>query len=189
MLRSNLCDFSDPDIVVKGTVTVTDPNNNAYDKKLAFKNNASFMSCISKINNTLIDDTEDLDIVMPMYNLLEQSKNYSVTTGSFWNYYSDEPNSGLDGAGNTISYSIKHSKSFDYKTSITGKLEGKNTEKVAETVVPLKYLSNFWRSLDKPLINCEINLILTWSKNCVLTRKQQELVIIELIIQQMQHLK
>ena len=71
MLRSNLCDFSDPDIVVKGTVTVTDPNNNAYDKKLAFKNNASFMSCISKINNTLIDDTEDLDIVMPMYNLLE----------------------------------------------------------------------------------------------------------------------
>ena len=106
MLRSNLCDLSDPDIVAKGTVTITDPNNNAYDKKLAFKNNGSFMSCISKINKTLIDDTEDLDIVMPMYNLLEYSKNYSITTESFWNCYSDEPNSGLGGAGNAISYSF-----------------------------------------------------------------------------------
>ena len=73
-------------------------------KKLSFKNNASFISCISKVNNTLIDDTEDLDIVMPMYNLLEYSKNYSKTRGSFWNYYRDEPNSCLRGAGNYISY-------------------------------------------------------------------------------------
>ena len=69
----------------------------------------------------------------------------------------DEPNSG---AIKNINYSIKDSKSFDYKTSITGKLEGHNTEKV----VPLKHLSNFWRTLDMSLINCEINLILTWSK-------------------------
>ena len=73
-------------------------------KKLSFKNNASFISCISKVNNTLIDDTEDLDIVMPMYNLLEYSKNYSKTRGSFWNYYRDEPNSCLGVAGNYMSY-------------------------------------------------------------------------------------
>ena len=107
---------------------------------------------------------------MPMYNLLEYSKNYRKTTGSFWDYYRDEPNSGLGGNNNNAKFSIKDSKSFDYKTSITGKLEGKNKEKEVE-IVPLKYLSNFWRTLDIPLINCEINLILTWSKNCVLTSK------------------
>ena len=161
MLRSDLCDYSDACIVVKGTITVTDPNNANYDKKLAFKNNAPFTSCISKINNTLIDNAEDLDIVMPMYNLLEYSKNYRKTTGNFWNYYRDEPNSGLGGDNNNVNYSIKDSKSFDYKTSITGKLEGNNTEKEVEIVVPLKYLSNFWRTLNMPLINCKINLILT----------------------------
>ena len=112
-------------------------------KKLAFKNNAPFVSCISKINNTLINNAEDLDILMPMYNLLEYSKSYSKTTGSFCNYYRDEPNSGLGGADNNISYSIKDSKSFDYKTSIAGKLEGNNTEKEAETVVPLKTFKQF----------------------------------------------
>ena len=66
MLRSDLCDFSDAYIVVKGTITVTNPVNDAYDKKLAFKNNAPFVSCISKINNTLIDNAEELDIVMPI---------------------------------------------------------------------------------------------------------------------------
>ena len=152
MLRSDLCDFSDAYIVVKETFTVTDPNNDAYDKKLAFKNNAPFVSCISKINNILIDNAEDLDIVMPMYNLLEYSKNYSKTTGSLWNYYRDEPNRG---ANNNINYSIKDSKSFDYKTSITGKLEGNNTEKEVEIVVPLTHLSNFWRTIDIPLINSE----------------------------------
>ena len=126
MLRSDLYDFSDVYVVVKGTITVTNPNNNAYDKKLAFKNYAPFVSCISKINNTLIDNAEDLDVVMPMYNWLEYSKNYSKTTGSFWNCYRDEPNSG---ANNNINYSIKDSKSFDNKTSIIGKLEGNNTEK------------------------------------------------------------
>ena len=103
--------------------------------------------------------------------MLEYSKNYSKTAGSFWNYYRDKPNSGLGGVDNNINYSIKDSKSFNYKTSITGKLEGCDTEKEAEIVVPLKHLSNFWRTLDMPLINCEINLILTWSENCVLTSK------------------
>ena len=104
MLRSDLCDYSDAYIVVKGDITVTDPNNNAYDKKLAFENNAPFISCILKINSTLIDNAEYLDIVMPMYNLIEYSKNYSKTTGSLWNYYRDEPNSGAEGNTN---YSVK----------------------------------------------------------------------------------
>ena len=107
-------------------------------KRLAFENNAPFVSCISKINNTLINNAKDLGILMPM---LEYSKNYSKT--SFWNYYRDEPNSGLGGADNNINYSIKDSKSFDYKTNIAGKLEGNKTEKEAETVVPLKTFKQF----------------------------------------------
>ena len=96
MLRSDSCNFSDVYIVVKGTIAVTNPDNDAYDKKLALKNSAPFVSYISKINNTLIDNAEDLDVVMPMYNLLEYSKNYSKTTGSFWNYNKDEPNNRAD---------------------------------------------------------------------------------------------
>ena len=160
MLRSDLCDYSDAYIVVKGTITVTRPGSIMYDKKLAFKNNAPFTSCISKINNTLIDNAEDLDIVMPMYNLLEYSKNYRKTTGSLWNYYRDEPNSGIGGRNNNVNYSIQYSKSFDYKASITGILEDIDRTKDVEIVVPLKYLSNFWRTLDIPLLNCEINFIL-----------------------------
>ena len=104
-----------------------------------------------------------------MYNLSKCNKNYRKTTGSFWNYYRDEPNSCRGDENNNVNYPIKDSKSFDYKTSITGKLEGHNTEKQVGIVVSLKYLSNFWRAIDMPLIKCEINLILTWSENCVLT--------------------
>ena len=73
MLRSDLCNFSDLYIIVKGSFTVTNPNSNAYDKKLAFMNNSPFVSCISKIINALIDIAEDIDTVMRMYNLLEHS--------------------------------------------------------------------------------------------------------------------
>ena len=76
MLRSDLCYFIDTYIIVKETFTVTNPNKNAYDKKLAFKNNARFVSCISRMKNTLIDNAENLDIVMSLYKLLEYSKNY-----------------------------------------------------------------------------------------------------------------
>ena len=104
-----------------------------------------------------------------MYNLIESSKNYSKTSGSSWNYYRDKSNSRAE---EYINYSIKNSKSFDYKTNITGKLEDGNAEKEnVEIVVPLKYLSNFWRTLDFPLINCEESLILTWSENYVITSK------------------
>ena len=120
MLKSDLCDFSDAYIVVKRDITLTKAANRDFidvrNRFFGFKNNVPFTNSISKINNVLIDNAEDLDIVMPMYNLLEYSKNYSKTTGSFWNYYRDEPNSGVN---NNINYSIKDSKSFDYKASIT----------------------------------------------------------------------
>ena len=152
MLRSDLCDFSDAYIVVKGTITVTDPHNDAYDNKLAFENNAAFVSCISKINNTLIDNAEDLDIVMLMYNLTEYSKNYSKTTRSLWNYYRDEPNNGLGSADNNVNYSIKYSKSFDYKTSITGELEVNNTEKKSWNCCAIKafkqFPENIWHTIN-----------------------------------------
>ena len=91
MLRSNLCDYSDVYIVVKRTITVKGTEDaNKRNKKLAFKNNNLFISRILRINNTLIYNAEDIDIVMPMYNLLEYSENYSMTSGGLWNYYRDE---------------------------------------------------------------------------------------------------
>ena len=164
---------------MKGDITLKRTNGRGIiyirNRFLAFKKNAPFTNCISKINNVLIDNAEVLDIVMPMYNLLEYSKNYRKTTGSLSNYYRDEPNNPL--ADNCSADPITNSESFKYKSSILGKTSNANqdigqgnkkTKKNLEIVVPLKYLSNFWRSLDMPLINCEISLTLTWSKNCVL---------------------
>ena len=92
MLRSDLCDYSDAYVWVKRKITVTDPNNNAnFERRLTFKNNAPFNSCISKINGELVENAEDLDIVILMYNLLEYSNNYEKTSGSLFNYYRDEP--------------------------------------------------------------------------------------------------
>ena len=110
MLRSDLCDYSDAYIIVKGTITVVRPNNAKRNKAVTFKNNAPFINCNSKINGIKIDNAEDLDVVMPMYNLLEYSKNYKKMTGSLWNYYRDEQTNPLS----------SNSKSFKYKTSITG---------------------------------------------------------------------
>ena len=160
MLRSDLCDFNDAYIVVKGDITLEGANNaNKRNTNLAFKNNATFINSIPKINGVKIENAEDLDVVMPMYNLLEYSKNYRKTTGSLWNYYRDEPSNPLS----------SNSESFKYKTNIVGKTPENNDSLTnAKVVIPLKHLSNFWRSLDIPLIDCEIKLILTWSKNCVL---------------------
>ena len=91
MLRSDLCDSSNAYIVVKETITVTGTNNRSKKSRpLAFKNNAPIISSISKINITLIDNAEDLDAAVPMYNLMEYSKNYRKRVGSLWNYYRDE---------------------------------------------------------------------------------------------------
>ena len=127
------------------------------NKAVTLKNNAPFINHISKINGIKIDNAEDLDVVMPMYNLLEYSKNYRKTTESLWSYYRDEPSNPLS----------SNSESFKYKTSITGKTP-ENDDSLAnvEVVILLKYLSDFWRSLDMPLINCEVEIILFWTKNC-----------------------
>ena len=171
MLRSDLCDYPDTYVWVKGKITVTNPNDNPnFNKELTLKNSAPFISCISKINGELVENAEDLDIVIPMYNLLEYSKNYEKTSGSLFNYYRDEPSEATIGAGNnTINISIRNSKSFDYKTEIIGSLDaGEDEKEDIKIAIPLKYLSNFWRSLDIPLINWEITLILSWYKECVL---------------------
>ena len=127
---------------------------------MVFKNNAPFINCVLKINGVKINNAEDLGVVMPMYNLLEYSKNYRKTTGSLRNYYRDEPNSGTD--ANNITHSILNSKSFDYKANFIedGITQNNLTKNDVKIVVPLKHLSNFWRSLNIPLINCEIELIL-----------------------------
>ena len=115
----------------------------------------------------MIENAEDLDIVMPMYNLLEYSQNYRKTTGSLFNYYRDELSDDADD-NNSPNIKVINSKSFKYKSGITGTASNDGTKDV-EIAVPLKYLGNFWRNLDISLINCEISLILTWDKNCVTT--------------------
>ena len=140
-------------------------------KKLAFKNNAPFINCFSKINGIKINNAEDLDVKMPMYSLLAYSKSHKKTTGSLRNYYRDEPNRDTD--DNEVNYSIINSKSSDYKANFmeNGVIQNNITKHNVKIVVPLKYLSNFWRSLNIPLINCEVELILTWFENCALKSK------------------
>ena len=168
MLRSDLFDFSDVYILVKGIIAVTNLKSAKINEALAFKNNAPFINCISKINGGQIGNVEDLDVAMPMHNLLEYSKNYRKTTGSLWNYCKDEPSNPLS----------SNSESSKYKTSITEDTynlgvgdAGYDANKVGKNetgvVIPLKHFSNFQRMLNIPLISCEIELILTWSKNCV----------------------
>ena len=111
-----------------------------------------------EINNTQVDNAKDINIVMPMYNLIEYSDNYAKTSGSLWQYFRDEPDDNLE-----------DSKSFKSKVKITGKTPNNDNEKEVEIMVPLKYLSNFSRTLEMPLINCQVNLILTWSSTCVIT--------------------
>ena len=164
MLKSSLCDYSDACILVKGTIRITGAGADAAarqaderDKGVAFKNYAPFTNCISEINNTQVDNAKDIDILMPMPNLIEYSNNYAKNTGSLWQYFRDEPND-----------DIEDSESFTSKIKITGKTADDDNEKDVEIMVPLKYLSNFWITLEMPLIICEVNLILTWSSTCVI---------------------
>ena len=130
MLRSNLCDYSDAYILVNGTITVT--GNHPRDRQnrpLISKNNAPFISCITRINGELIEDADDSDIVMPMCNLLEYSKNYRKTTGSLHNYYRDELSDDNDN-DNFGNIKVVNSEAFKYKNKITG-----NTYNVNSTIL------------------------------------------------------
>ena len=171
MLKSSLCDYGDAYILVKGTISV---NNTAAqgaaanntNKKVIFKNCAPFTNCISEINNMQIDNAKDIDIVIPMYNLIEYSDNYAKTTGSLWQFCKDIP--ALNANDEIVIFAEGNlTDSFNFKARITGRTENNGTKDI-EIMVPLKYLSNFWRTLEMPLINCEVNLILTWSSTCVL---------------------
>ena len=172
MLKSSLCDYSDAYILVKGTITVNNTaaagaTANNTNKKVIFKNCVPFTNCISEINNTQIDNAKDIDIVMPMYNLIEYSDNYAKTTGSLWQYCKDIParNANTD---EIIAFDANNlTDSFKFKAKITGQTGNDGTKDV-EIMVPLKYLNNFWRTLEMPLINCEVNIILTWSSSCVI---------------------
>ena len=172
MLRSRLCDYSVPYILVNETIAVNstaaadaDPNNN-NNKKVVFKNYALFTNCISEINNTEADNAKDIDIVMFMYNLIEYSDNYSKTSGSLWQYCKDIP--AVDNNNAIVNFADNNlTDSFNFKAKIAGQT-GNNGTKNVEIMVPLKYLSNFWRTLEMYLINCEINLILTWSASYVI---------------------
>ena len=168
MVWSSLCDYTDAYILVKVTIKISGAADHAAairaderNKGVIFKNCAPFTKCISKINNTDIENAQDIDVVMPMYNLIEYSDSYSKTSGILWQYYKDDPND-----------NITQSESFKSKIKITGKTPAAGNTKDVEIIVPLKYLSNFWRTLEMSLINCEISLFLTWSSSCAITNLQ-----------------
>ena len=175
MLRSSLCDYSDACILVKSTITVAGNNlRDRQDRPLILKNNTPFVSCITRINGELIEDADYLDIVMSMYNLLEYNKNYRKTIGSLYNYYRDQLN---DDADNNQFNNIKivNSNTFKYKNKIIDNTNNQGTKDI-ELAIPLKYLRNFWRALNIPLISCEASLELKWDKNCVITSLEQRVI-------------
>ena len=172
MLRSSLCDFSDVYIIVTGNITVNntagaDAAANNTNKKVIFTNCAPFIKCTSKKNNTQIDNAEYIDIVMFMYNLIEYSHNYSKTSASLWQYCKERP--AVNDNGGIIYFNgANASHLFNFKTKITGQRNNNGRKDNVEIMVTLKYLSNFWRILEIPLINCEVELILNWSADCVI---------------------
>ena len=140
LLESSLCDYSDAYILVTRNITVAGTDNNT---KVAFKNCSPFRKCRTEINETFIDEAEHINIAMLMYNLVEYSDNYSDTSGTLWQFKRDEIEAHVDlnVNGNHVP---NNSSSFKYKSSL----------------VPLKYFSNFWRSLEMLLINCKVELSL-----------------------------
>ena len=141
-IKSSLCDYSDAFILVTGYITVGADD----DTHVAFKNCASFSTCKTEINDVFIDEANHISIAMPMYNLIEYSDNYSDASGSLWQFKKDEISI------NNVDFTATNSDSFKYKAALVGKpvnaVDNKNSSiKNTKIVVPLKYLSNFWRSL------------------------------------------
>ena len=182
MLRSDLCDYADAYILVNGTITIDGTNpRDRQNRPVILKNNAPFISCITRINGELIEDADDLDVVMPMYNLLDYSKIYRKTIGYLYNYYRDELSDDNIPANNVFdNKNVVNSNAFKYKSKIIGNTcnkapgnAGYDVNEVGkqkiELAIQLKYLGNFWRALNMPLISCEISLELKWNKNCVIT--------------------
>ena len=148
VIKSNLCDYSDAYILV--TKDITSAGGDA-DTKVAFKNCAAFTKCVTHKNNEHVENADNLNIVMPMYNLIEYSNNYSDTSGNLWKRDEENMNN-----GNAVNVTTDGSSSFKYKSSFIGEstaVGGNRVFKNVRIAVPLKYLSNFWRSLETPLIN------------------------------------
>ena len=165
VIKSNLCDYSDAHILVTGDITVSNGDANT---KVAFKNCAPFTKCVTHRNDKHADNADNPDILMPMYNLIEYSDNYSDTSEHLWQFKRDEQN--MNNV-NPADVTTDGSSSFKYKSSFFKSLTAADNGvfKNVKIAVPLKYLSNFWRSLEMPLINCKIHLELYWSKDCVMS--------------------
>ena len=166
VLKPNLCDYADAYILVDGTIRAEAANAaNAAATRLALKNCAPFTKCNLKIIDEHVDTGENLDIVMPMYNLIEYSDSYQDSSSTLYQYKRDEP------PDNNVDLTANNSASFKYKVNLLGNpvITNRIVKKYLKIVVPLKYLSNFFRSLEMPLINCKIKLNLTWKKECVLS--------------------
>ena len=148
LLESSLCDYSHAYILVTWNITAT-PNNAAT--QVVFKNCAPFEKCRTEINETFIDEADFINITMPMYNVTEYSINYSSTSGSLCHFGRDEIINNADATNDDNVPSFKH------KACLIGNTEKNGTKNGVKIAVPLKYLSNFWRSLDMPLINCKLN--------------------------------
>ena len=166
VIKFNLCDYSDAYILVTGDITAAGGDANT---KAAFKNCASFTKRVTHINDKHVDNAENLDVVMPMYNLIEYSGNYSDTSGSLWQFKTDEQNMNSE---NPVTVTTDDSSPFKYKSSFIGEstaVGGNRVFKNVKTAVPLEHLSNFCRSLEMPLTNCKIHLKLNWSIDCVMS--------------------
>ena len=147
VLKSNLCDYAEAYILIDGTIRGTGGNNNS---RLALKNCAPFTKCNLEINDEHVDTAENLDIVMPTYNLIEYSDNYQDSSATLYQYKRDEPPK--DDA--VADLTANNSDSFNYKIKLLGdrNVVGGIVRLNVKVVVPLKYLSNFFRSLEMPLI-------------------------------------
>ena len=141
-MRSDLCNFSDVYIAVKGLLLLLIQIIQKRNISVAFKSNSPFINCISKINSVQIDNAEDSDVVMPIYNFLEYIKYYKKTTDSLWNYYRYEPSNHLPSNSESFKYK-KNIKENSYDGDNVANKVGKNE---TEIFVPLKHLSNFWRT-------------------------------------------
>ena len=166
VLKPNLCDYAEAHILVDGTIRAAAANANT---RLILKNCAPFNKCNLEINDEHVDTAENLDIVMPMYNLIEYSDNYQDSSAILYQYKRDEPPE----ANPAADLAADNSSSFKYKINLLGDPEHDAATNIAKlsikVVVPLNYLSNFFRSLEMPLINCKIKLNLTWKQECVLS--------------------
>ena len=173
VLKPNLCDYAEAYILIDSTIREVAANANT---RLALKNCAPFTKCNLEINDEHVDIAENLDITMPMYNLIEYSDNYQDSSATLYQYKRDEPPE----ANAVADLTVNNSSSFKYKVSLLGNpvLDGNITKRSVKVVVPLKYLSNFFRSLKMRLNNCKIRLNLTWKKECVLSNQDGAAVFI-----------